>query len=361
MSIETWTQLKDALAANATGVFELNEGTFECDDGIILENKSDITIRGAGRGRTFIRVKKTVPDCFRLWSNVHNVTFSNFTMIGEVASDDDVPIIPNRGIATSKWAIDANGAAFSIYPTNLSHISFVDLEICNMTTGLQIGGENNAVDKRIANCIIKGNFIHHIYGKLPGYGYGIHTFHSPLLQIRDNVVHRATRHSVYYGNAESGLWTLIIGNTIVDAGLVAVEQSAMSIARSSNVTIAHNLFVRSKSYALSVEKVLTDDPPWDPKDVQLIDNRFIDSVGPDIWIDHADEVLIWHNTKQSNESASVLVSASYFEPQLWSGTERIDRVGDYLHIIQNGTAHLVKPNYDKKPTTSEAWPYTVLK
>ena len=86
MSIETWTQLKDALASNATGTFDLREGTFECDDGIILENKSDITIRGAGRGRTFIRVKKTVPDCFRIWSNVHNVTFSNFTMIGEVTS-----------------------------------------------------------------------------------------------------------------------------------------------------------------------------------------------------------------------------------------------------------------------------------
>lgn len=377
MPITTYAELVQAVSSTSSGTIELGHGDIQCDDEIVIENKSDFTIRGQGQKSTTLKCSRDGirgPNCLRIGSNVHNLTLADFGIVGNIESDEDANS-PHPGFPDEKhlWPLRGIGCqdVNHAHPIDVSNVLIRDMELSYLTTGVQVATINGT----IAGSTIRNTFIHHIYGlgingEGGGVGYGIHVYHAPGMTIRDNVIHRASRHSIYLSENQAGAWSYVIGNILVDGGTGQAQWVVATIARSSNVTVAHNLFVRSRTWALGVEKV-DDGNRWDPKNIQVIDNHFIDSDGFDIWINtgtdpsgEKNNVLWWHNTAQNGSSTKFrpnLESGSTFEPALWSGTEKIDRVGESLHVIQNGTLHLVKPNYDRLPITPQDWPYTVLK
>src|SRR5207247_7512491 len=51
----TYTQINSAIAACNNGVVFLNPGTYNLAGGILFNNKSNVTLRGSGPDRTFLK------------------------------------------------------------------------------------------------------------------------------------------------------------------------------------------------------------------------------------------------------------------------------------------------------------------
>src|SRR5712691_5695631 len=51
----TYTQINSAIAACNNGIVFLNAGTYDLSGGIVFNNKSNVTLRGAGPDRTFLK------------------------------------------------------------------------------------------------------------------------------------------------------------------------------------------------------------------------------------------------------------------------------------------------------------------
>ena len=51
----TFTQINSAIAACNNGIVFLNAGTYDLAGGIVFNNKSNVTLRGAGPDRTFLK------------------------------------------------------------------------------------------------------------------------------------------------------------------------------------------------------------------------------------------------------------------------------------------------------------------
>src|ERR1700687_4562368 len=51
----TFTQINNAIAACNNGVVFLNQGTYNLSGGIVFNNKSNVTLRGAGPNQTFLK------------------------------------------------------------------------------------------------------------------------------------------------------------------------------------------------------------------------------------------------------------------------------------------------------------------
>lgn len=248
-------------AASPFTIFHLN-GHFFLESSVKITNKDDITITGSGCGNTEIHI---IPCCapypdntflgFEIASNVHNLEISNMTIIGNN---------PNINIQTigSHWGSN-----------DIQYITIKELCIYNVSVGISVGAGADVGDYR--NVIINDNIIQSpaFDNNGPGEGYGIHNDNAKDVEIYNNHINKAGRHSIYQGRGER---IRIKNNFITNHGQNApsADQVALVVARSREVVVQDNIILNCYTKAISAEH---DETPrgWPTDRLTYVNNQII--------------------------------------------------------------------------------------
>jgi hypothetical protein len=225
---------------------------------------------------------------------------------------------------------------------------------------------------RFSNVVIEQNQIDGIHGTYGGSGYGIWLSCADSVVVRDNVIRRSTRHAIYAGDTRipNAGPIVILRNAIIDHGHAELihpdpqKSLALSVARSDNVTVIDNVFVRSHTFALSTE--------WEPYTNKsctrclLVGNKFInvDGAPSDLWVRvlPTDTAWLWLNTRFDGKPASLTVERGNYEEvggpgDFWAGSEAVSAVRDtggveLLRVFRNGEWFNVAMSYGVKPDSA---------
>jgi hypothetical protein len=331
------------------------------NSGIRIGDVSDLTIRGAGQGRTVVKFARPVYIGFEILSNTNNLTISDMTIAGSIVE----PLCQeNSGIAicydgkTSDHP-NTHGISSPARAERVRNVRFTGLEVRDLAVGISIGVWGSRYCD-YSEVIIEGNHVHDMHGTHAGSGYGIHLGCASGVTVRGNLVERTGRHAIYAGRSptDNPRPTLIIGNTIIDHGHDEFRDervAAISAARSDNVVIVDNTLIRSHPYAISVE--YDPDTGLDCTRCVVIGNKFVSSGDfEDIWVNSLATAWLWGNVHGHGQPATVRddsgMAADAAAPGMfWAGTQAITSMfdpetrTDRLYVLQNDVLHVVKPDY----------------
>ena len=152
---ELQTQL---IQASAGDVFTLPAGTFEFKRSISLNDTPDITIKGAGKGKTVLSFKGQIEGAEGLLiKNVTGLTLEGFTVAdskGDAIKVQDCTNVTMRDLETT-WTTGkkpTNGA-YGLYPVSSTNVLMEECEASfAMDAGIYVGQSTNVV--------VRNNYVH---------------------------------------------------------------------------------------------------------------------------------------------------------------------------------------------------------
>jgi hypothetical protein len=374
------------------GTFKMGAG--QDGIGVRITGVSDVRIVGSGY-YTSIVMDSSVRKGFQIEGQVRSLEISNLRIQGSADATNE----PRRHTVAINSEPNNGRGNMSVRGVTLR-----DLDISNVNVAVVISGgiNNGEVVFEYDDVLITRNVIHDILGSAPGFGYGIATEFATNVRLLHNEIRNAHRHAIYVVGGSGAM--IIANNLILDHARGAVDSannrwsSAISVARSSHVTVLTNRIVNSRNMALSAE--LDDrhgkmgDPDYDPNpmvNIHLIGNQIVGTEPAesyDIWVnrDSTTRVVLWGNRIQTllctfNGAQPSYVGKGYvvpgvdpvldreecalpyveLEPSRWTGTQAITTsAGDIEHeriyVMRRDSLHAVDVAYGEHPN---AWPGTV--
>ena len=325
-------------------------GVFRSSD-VVVGATTNLRIVGQGPS-TEIRMDGTDQAVsFEIGENVSGLEISNLTIRATTQA------------GYKKEAVSVALASGDAALLSVDGVRLADLTISGTHVGILIGGGTVP----ITNVSIIGNHIQDIHGFESGYGYGIANGNVRCSRISQNEVLRAGRHSIYESWARdcAGIdaCVLIDNNTLTDNGDVGGQinpnynAAALAVARSDNVTVAHNRVIGSHMHGASAEK---DDPSLNSTNIHFIGNTFIltrrteSRPVSDIWvnIESGTNAYLWHNRKEGNADAVVTVSGGTAVDMagagtFWQGTQALTEMNGSVYVVQGNYLHRVVPEYGR--------------
>ncbi|MGL1885469.1 MAG: right-handed parallel beta-helix repeat-containing protein [Reichenbachiella sp.] len=169
--------LTQFILAQDSSTIELPEGQFIFDKSLILEGKSNVTIKGQGKDKTILSFKNQQQGAEGIRvANCQNIVLSGFTI--EDAAGDNIKVTDTDGITitnvTSGWTgiVDELNGAYGFYPVLSTHVIIKNCTVFGASdAGIYVGQsdtvliENNDVYWNVAgiesenskNVIIRNN------------------------------------------------------------------------------------------------------------------------------------------------------------------------------------------------------------
>ena len=336
------------------------------NSGIRIEGKQNLTIVGAGVGRTVVRLERSVYMGFEIRSHTVGLTIRDLTIAGGIEGSlcDETPELPCYTGPASPTP-RTHGIGSQDRTRGVRDLLLERLEIRDVAVGISVGG---------GQCwepfhgTIRDNHIQDARGTYAGSGYGIQLGCANGVVVRDNTIIRAERHAIYqaWTGHPNSYPVVIIGNTIIDHGHGEVWgeiMSALVVARSDNVAVIDNTLIGGHAYGISGE--------YDPETgvdctrCMIFGNKFVnDGALYDIWINAHTPVWTWGNTRSLNGPARVRDDSGAETPvdsegMFWEGTQAVSAMfdpalgTDLLYVMQNDVLHAVRPDYGVSP--AEGW------
>lgn len=229
-------------------VIKLPAGNYNVTSEIYINKKCHLKIIGAGMGITTLLLTTNVYNCFNIQSDVHDLEICNMSIIGPAQRN------PNQG----STAIGSN-----LNVTNITDMNYHHLYIHNLVNGICLGGnpENDPLTTTTTNfnAWVHDNILEDIFRYTDlengtGNGYGINNDNVWNVVIENNIINRAGRHSIYQGR---GRYVRISNNLILnhDFGQSSNNNwTALSVCRSSYITVENNSILRCNAIAMGMEK-----------------------------------------------------------------------------------------------------------
>ena len=347
-------------ASNDT-VINLTAGVFDLpvhapfNQAVLIQNKSNLRITGQGPDQTILKLPSNAQFGFYTGSNVDGLTIEGLHLQGTLP------------LATNTHAIGNYSGT-----TNVHDVTFTNLRVSDTAVGISADTSTSGVFDLVA---ITNNEILGTVGLDPGWGYGIEISNPTNVVIADNLIEEATRHSIYVARAAVGSNILIEGNTILNHDLAGSQRSntgrwylaALAVTRASDVDVAFNRIVNSRTIALSVEpdEILG----WPTQAINLVGNEIVDAWYVGMWavtgqthtalgntITHlpnpdadangwADEISFF-NFATGTPTNSALVAP---DPR-WSTVDHIADLGGKVYVMNQGTLDRI--------SSLETWAYS---
>lgn len=150
---------KKLITAKAGDSFSLPEGTFEFKRSLSLNDTPDITIKGAGKGKTVLSFKGQIEGAEGLLiKNVKGITLEGFTVSdskGDAIKIQGCTNVIMRDLETT-WTngkLSTNGA-YGLYPISSTNVLMEECEASYaMDAGIYVGQSTNVV--------VRNNYVHH--------------------------------------------------------------------------------------------------------------------------------------------------------------------------------------------------------
>ena len=143
------------ITAEAGEVIQLPEGSFHFDRSLSLDNKKNITIKGAGKDKTFLSFKGQVEGAEGLLiTNCEQITVEGLTV--QDAKGDGIKAMKVNGITfrdvrtewTRKKPNKQNGA-YGFYPVSCANVLIEDCEAIGASdAGIYVGQSHNIIVRR---------------------------------------------------------------------------------------------------------------------------------------------------------------------------------------------------------------------
>ena len=268
--ISSVADLRAAIASAHSGAtVSIPSGTFDIGSTPLrLESTRNVSIVGAGAGKTIIRASASAPFIFELAGSNDNLEVAGMTLEG-----------------ASRLRRNTHALASGSDRMNLRRARFHDLEIRNVAVGISVAGTGSGICDDV---VISSNRLDNIQdvvkpdGATSGSGYGIHNEGCSNVRITGNTIRNADRHSIYQASAyqpdrppASGS-IVIENNVIIDHGRTSslnnVWLVALVVARSSNVVVSGNEIINPYHDAISIEDAPEEGRRYVVRNVSLIDN-----------------------------------------------------------------------------------------
>ena len=149
---------KKLITAEPGTLIELPEGTFSFKRSISLNDTPDITIKGAGKGKTILSFKSQIEGAEGLLvKNVKGLTLEGFTVAdskGDAIKVQDCTNVIMRDLETT-WTNGklASNGAYGLYPVSSTNVLMEECEASfAMDAGIYVGQSENVV--------VRNNYVH---------------------------------------------------------------------------------------------------------------------------------------------------------------------------------------------------------
>jgi len=351
-------------------VITLTAGTFNLgvnapyNQGIIIQNKTDLTITGQGWDSTIIKLPSNANFGFYTGSNVHNLKIEKMHIEG-----------------TTPLSTNTHGIGNYSGSTNVTDVTLSELRLKDTAVGISLGTSESGVLTGVA---ITNNVISNTIGLDSGWGYGIHTENGTNVLIADNLIQNATRHSIYLSRSASGSNVTIERNTILNHDPAGQQRAitgrwyvaALAVTRASDVNVVFNEIVNSRTIALSVEP--DDILGWPSSDINLVGNEITDAWYVGLWVITNQTHTAMGNTITHfpnpdadgngwNAEISFIdyprgvITSSALEPPdpRWAAIDYIDEMGDgNVYVMKDGVLDKITDPYETwaYDTCPTSWP-----
>ena len=341
-------------AAASGTMIRLTEGTFRLTahdpyaHGIRIENKTGITIIGAGRDKTIVKLDSRVDTGFLIGSNVDGLTIAQMHIEG------------SPPLATNTTAIGTYSAV-----TEVRDVICTELRIDRIAVGFAIMTDNGSIrGVEITNCVIANT-----EGVDAGWGYGIHTRNVGDLLIARNLIEHATRHSLYVRGSPAGTTVTVEDNLILNHDLRDRNPrwycAAFNCAASSaKTTVTGNIFINPHAIGIAI---MATGP-----DVVLINNQMVGEHYVGIWPTtgqthlglgntvvlhpgprrpewcHKVSTFDWPNNKPT--------SSRFKAPnERWEDPDHVAVLGTNVFVMKNGALERIDPDDWSSTTYPMRW------
>ena len=228
-----------AAAATDASVVVVPPGEYAISAPIVLEDVSDLTLRGCGGVIQMVGTGARY-SAVQLEGTVSSVTIEGLHIKGSgVLADAHAGIANDSGVTITDLRILGN----TIEDTTIA-----------VSVNADLSGS-------VSGALIEGNTILLVIGTAAGYGYGIHHASGDYAEIANvrilgNTIVDAGRHSIYQAK---GRGVVVSGNTIRDhrltgkAGQEGSLRPAIMLSRSYDVCCTGNVVVNSAGCAVGVD------------------------------------------------------------------------------------------------------------
>ncbi len=351
-------------AANDTTI-TLSAGTYNLaryapfNQAVLIQNKTDLILQGQGPGQTILKLPSDAQFGFYTGSNVHNLRIQNLQIEGTL------PLLTNT-----------HGIGNFTGTTNVTNVTFTNLRVRNTAVGISADTSTSGIFDGVT---ITNNEILGTVGLDPGWGYGIEVSNPTNVLIADNLIKEATRHSVYIARAAPGSNVTVERNTILNHDPVGAQRAttgrwylaALAVTRASDVDVAFNRIVNSRTIALSVEP--DDILGWPARDINLVGNEIVDAWYVGMWAITGETHTTLGNsithypnpdadgngwgdlTSFTNFPAGVATSSSFAPPNpRWAEVDFIAEMNGNIFVMHNGMLDSIVPydswDYETSPT-----------
>jgi hypothetical protein len=229
--------IQAAVTALASGQTLWIEGNHKLTGSLQISGKSRIRI--AGNGRLFLSGASSGAYVFQLIGTVSDLTIEDLTLEGD------------NNAAYSQTAIGcASGQT-------ISRTSFRNLVIKNINVGIS---HNANLGGSWDDGVVDGCTLTNLLGSVPGKGYGIHMAKATRINVVNNTIDNASRHSIYQASGDA-CHNVIAFNKIKNHRSTVYDgtfRAAISIARSSYINVIGNIVADFYDCAIEVAQVTTD-------------------------------------------------------------------------------------------------------
>jgi len=139
-------------------VLQLPEGSFEFKRSISLNDTPNVTIKGAGKGKTILSFKSQIEGAEgMLFKNVKGLTLEGFTVSdskGDAIKVQDCTNVIMRDLeATWTTGKNSNNGAYGLYPVSSTNVLMEECEASfAMDAGIYVGQSTNVV--------VRNNYVH---------------------------------------------------------------------------------------------------------------------------------------------------------------------------------------------------------
>lgn len=149
---------KKLITSEAGQTFILPAGTFKFKRGLSLNDTPDITIKGAGKGKTILSFAGQIEGAEGLLiKNVDGITLEGFTVVdskGDAIKTQDCKNVTMRDLETT-WSTGklATNGAYGLYPVSSTNVLMEQCEASYaMDAGIYVGQSTNV--------IVRDNYVH---------------------------------------------------------------------------------------------------------------------------------------------------------------------------------------------------------
>ncbi len=284
---------KKLLTAQEGTIIELPEGTFDFKRGLSLTDTPEITIKGAGKGKTILNFKGQIEGAEgMLIKNVKGLTLEGFTVAdskGDAIKVQECTNVIMRDLETT-WTNGkrADNGAYGLYPVSSTNVLMEHCEASYaMDAGIYVGQStnvvvrNNLVHNNVAGLEIENTVVGEVYDNVARDNTGgMLIFDMPDLPQANGDRIKFYNNLMENNNGENFAPKGMVVSTIPPG-------SGMILMSHSNIEAYDNIIRGHKTLGVAVNSWLSTGVPYESKEfdpycsnIYLHDNEISGNAGP---------------------------------------------------------------------------------